>query len=538
MNKNKVFKPIQKRLQTPLFSILLILIIIFSLVIVNLQNKNVNKSSKILMETILAKLAVMIELQSESLSAIQLTLLKDTFTALEAERTGKLSSGIELGPFGTFTLRVVQPVYDNDTLIGYIELGKEIEDILSNINKILKVDFALTIHKYDLTRKTWESGMKMLNRDCNWDRFPKEVLIYSTISSIPDELISIISNEKHIIKAKFIEKKYEKKSYKIMAKGLIDVSGKNVGTLIIIQDITSIKTEQHRLIIFIITVALMISGILVIFLLKMLKQTDQYIFEQQENIRISEERGKGFINSATDSFVLFDEELNILQVNDIHLKMFHPEEDRKNIIGKNIKEIVPNIVQTGRFDEFIKVMKTNIPFTAEDIIPDKKFGEKYLSVRAFKMPMGLGVIIQDTTERKLFEESLRKSENKYRVLSENISDVIWIYNISKKKFSYISSSVFILRGFSPEEAMQQTLVSSLTPESAKKVNELIPQRIEKFLMGDNQFYKDEFQQKCKDGSFIWVEIITKFQYAEDKTLPLQILWPPKLIWQILQNQNF
>ena len=56
--------------------------------------------------------------------------LINRFTTLEAERTGKMVSGIELGPLGTFTIRVVQPVFDGQNLIGYLELGMEIEDLL------------------------------------------------------------------------------------------------------------------------------------------------------------------------------------------------------------------------------------------------------------------------------------------------------------------------------------------------------------------------------------------------------------------------
>jgi CheY-like chemotaxis protein len=55
----------------------------------------------------------------------------DRFTMREAERTGKTAAGLELGPLDTFTLRSVQPVYDGGALIGYLELGKEIEDILA-----------------------------------------------------------------------------------------------------------------------------------------------------------------------------------------------------------------------------------------------------------------------------------------------------------------------------------------------------------------------------------------------------------------------
>ena len=60
--------------------------------------------------------------------------LINRFTAIEAERTGKTASGIELGPLGTFTLRVVQPVFEGQTLLGYVELGKEIEDVLQALH--------------------------------------------------------------------------------------------------------------------------------------------------------------------------------------------------------------------------------------------------------------------------------------------------------------------------------------------------------------------------------------------------------------------
>ena len=43
-----------------------------------------------------------------------------------AARKGTASSGIELGPLGTFTLRVVHPWFIDGILAGYIELGKEI----------------------------------------------------------------------------------------------------------------------------------------------------------------------------------------------------------------------------------------------------------------------------------------------------------------------------------------------------------------------------------------------------------------------------
>jgi len=48
----------------------------------------------------------------------------DRYTLERAEKTSFVSSGIELGPYGTFTLRVVSPWIIGGKLVGYIELGK------------------------------------------------------------------------------------------------------------------------------------------------------------------------------------------------------------------------------------------------------------------------------------------------------------------------------------------------------------------------------------------------------------------------------
>jgi PAS domain S-box-containing protein len=74
-------------------------------------------------------------------------------------------------------------------------------------------------------------------------------------------------------------------------------------------------------------------------------------------------------------------------------------------------------------------------------------------------------IARDITDAKKAAEELQNSEEKYRLLTENTSDVIWVLNVAKSKFTYISPSIFNLRGFTAEEAMEEKLEDSLTPES-------------------------------------------------------------------------
>jgi len=62
------------------------------------------------------------------------------FTLADAVERDEPSHGIELGPLGTFTLRSVQPCRVNGRLIGYIELGEEIEHLSGQIKDVLEVE--------------------------------------------------------------------------------------------------------------------------------------------------------------------------------------------------------------------------------------------------------------------------------------------------------------------------------------------------------------------------------------------------------------
>jgi PAS domain S-box-containing protein len=69
-------------------------------------------------------------------------------------------------------------------------------------------------------------------------------------------------------------------------------------------------------------------------------------------------------------------------------------------------------------------------------------------------------------ERKRADESLRESENKYRLIAENTADLISILDMNLR-FTYVSPASMRLRGFTVEEAMAQTLDQVLTPDSMR-----------------------------------------------------------------------
>jgi len=126
---------------------------------------------------------------------------------------------------------------------------------------------------------------------------------------------------------------------------------------------------------------------------------------------------------------------------------------------------------------------------------------------------------QEINQRKEAEQKLKSREELYRELTEDVTDVIWKTD-SDHRFTYISPSVEQKLGFKPEELIGHHVFEMFTDEGVATVMERIKQRqqLPQEKASNDLLSTFEVQHRCKDGSYIWGEVVSKAIYDKDKSI--------------------
>ena len=147
---------------------------------------------------------------------------------------------------------------------------------------------------------------------------------------------------------------------------------------------------------------------------------------------------------------------------------------------------------------------------------------EYLAIDVHKAPFfdAEGKLIgtvgagRDVTKDVKIQQELKKNEERYRFLAENVRDVIWTTN-RNLELTYITPSVKDLTGYTAEEFINLPKKKHISPDFGRMfavVSRYIMQKARKGLF-DTQLW--EFEWRHRNGNTLWIETSTSSFFNDD-----------------------
>ncbi len=127
------------------------------------------------------------------------------------------------------------------------------------------------------------------------------------------------------------------------------------------------------------------------------------------------------------------------------------------------------------------------------------------------------VLVEDINERKKAELKLKESEQKYRLITENLNDFIGIINAQFKIEYFNEKGLKELSGFSTKERIGKNPLELVHPDDYEKAKKNFS---EVFKTGEGM---EEIRFKVKNGAYMWLEVKGKTFIDIDKKKKLLIV---------------
>lgn len=218
-------------------------------------------------------------------------------------------------------------------------------------------------------------------------------------------------------------------------------------------------------------------------------------------LRLSEERYKLTVDHMSSALHVADKNLSIVLANKKLVEWHKQLGLETDIIGRNIFEVYPFLPAKVR-KEYEKVFATGKPLRTEELSTVN--GESIVS-ETHKIPIfeegkitKIITIVNDITRLRQSEETLAKSEEKYRDILSTSIDGFWIINANGNILE-VNESYCRLTGYSREEMLSKGVNDIDATETPEETDRRIQQIMKD---GGSRF---ESYHRCKDGRIIQVE---------------------------------
>ncbi len=141
--------------------------------------------------------------------------------------------------------------------------------------------------------------------------------------------------------------------------------------------------------------------------------------------------------------------------------------------------------------------------------PEQPYRNKILSIKISPFEEGAIITTQDITLQKKAEEELKKSELKFRFITDNMLDLVSMCD-SEGRMTFKSPSHERILGFKHDENLGKSIYENIHPEDSEQVIKKLSQ-LQKSAAPESIIYR----HKHGEGHYIWLETYGHSIFSDD-----------------------
>ncbi|MGD0011886.1 MAG: PAS domain S-box protein [Terriglobia bacterium] len=238
----------------------------------------------------------------------------------------------------------------------------------------------------------------------------------------------------------------------------------------------------------------------------------------EETLRESEEKYRALIETTGTGYVIIDTQGRVVDANAEYVRLTG-RRALHEVLGHRITEWTAqhDLARTAEAVRRCAELGFTRNFDMEHVNGDGKCTPIEVDATVVVTTGGVRIVglCRDITERKRAEEALRASEERYRELFENASDLVYTTDLEGRLTSLNRVAEQTL-AYSREEAAQMNLRQLVDPRHWQRVE----QTRERLLAGDSAVTL-ELEITAKDGRRVMLEVNPRLIYKDGKPVGMQ-----------------
>ncbi|MDO8897950.1 MAG: PAS domain S-box protein, partial [Bacteroidales bacterium] len=221
--------------------------------------------------------------------------------------------------------------------------------------------------------------------------------------------------------------------------------------------------------------------------------------EAEKELHESEERFRALHNASFGGITIHDEGI-IIACN----------QGLSEMTGYSMEELIGmnglNLISDKALDTVINNIKSGYEKPYESVCVRKDKTEFPVRIEARNIPYQGKMVrvteFRDITEQKRFESELRDSEERFRLLVKNSSDIILMIN-EKGLLHYISLAMKAVTGYEPDAFLGKNILDSVHPDDIQSAREVW----EKTIKNPDQTVSLQYRHIHKTKGWVYLEAI-------------------------------